>query len=162
MAQRARVMLLKRADDQLKRVVGESVRGIGSSPLERDSQGELLAEPKSVVVREGTARSRADSVRQLYGVRATRSGILFVQPLSAGFQVAIAGDFGGWAVTPLKRNEQLGVYELCLPLGPGRKRYRLIVDGRWTTDPYNDLSEPNPFGELNSIIDVAAPAHQTA
>jgi len=160
MAQRARVMLLKRADDHLKRVVGETSRA-GTATQERDSQGELLAEPKSIIMREGTARSRADAIRQLYGVRATRSGILFIQPLSAGILVAIAGDFNGWTVTPMKRNEQMGVFELCLPLTPGRKRYRLIVDGRWSTDPYNDLSEPNPFGELNSIIDVASPAHQT-
>lgn len=158
MAQRARVMLLKRADDQLKRVLG----GRAGMPIpERDSDGGVLTEPKSVVVREGAARSRQGAVRELYGVRNTRSGTLFVQPLSAGISLAIAGDFSGWTATPMKRNEQLGVFELCLPLGPGRRRYRLVVDGRWSTDPYNDLSEPNPFGELNSIIEVPAAERQT-
>ena len=37
---------------------------------------------------------------------------------------------------------------------PGRYRYRLIVNGRWKQDPYNNYVESNPFGELNNVIEV--------
>ena len=36
----------------------------------------------------------------------------------------------------------------------GRYRYRLVVDGRWITDPHNQYVETNQFGELNNVIEV--------
>jgi hypothetical protein len=62
----------------------------------------------------------------------------------------------------MKRNEALGVYELCLRIEPGRHQYRLVLDGQWTADPHNDNAELNPFGEANSIVEVTAPVDQAA
>jgi hypothetical protein len=42
-----------------------------------------------------------------------------------------------------------------LPLPAGRYRYRLIVDGKWMTDPSNERVETNEYGELNNIVEVA-------
>jgi chromosome partitioning protein len=97
---------------------------------------------------------RAESIRRLLGARATRSGVLFVQPLGLGQRIAIAGDFNHWSetATVMNRNTNLGVHELCIPLPPGSHRYRLVIDGRWGTDPFNPITEPNPFGELNSVL----------
>jgi hypothetical protein len=39
-------------------------------------------------------------------------------------------------------------------LRPGRYRYRLIVDGRWVTDPNNSYTEANEFGELDNVVEV--------
>jgi hypothetical protein len=41
-----------------------------------------------------------------------------------------------------------------LPLRPGRYRYRLVIDGKWQTDPNNRYVETNEFGELNNIVEV--------
>jgi hypothetical protein len=144
MAQRARVMLLKRADDRLRQMLGEA-------PIP-----EVIQEVKPVLTLEITSRAKAEQVRSLFGVRQTRSGILFVQPVSTGLRVSVAGDFNGWSATAstLKRNESLGVFELCVGMRPGRYRYRLVIDGRWAADPFNNNSEPNEFNELNSIIEV--------
>src|SRR6185295_763431 len=154
-AQRARAMLLKRTDEQLKRLAAAEVPPqpqapvppYGSHPTLR-----LIEEPKPGL--EASSPTRSESIRHLYGVRNTGSGTLFVQPISVGLRVAVAGDFTGWMPIPMRRNDQLGVHELCLPLPPGRRQYRLVIDGRWTADPFNDHSEPNPFGELNSIFTV--------
>jgi 1,4-alpha-glucan branching enzyme len=93
----------------------------------------------------------------LFGARHTAQGLLFVQPDVKARQVAIAGDFNGWdpATTPLRRDESLGVWQACVPVAPGRYRYRLVVDGQWVQDPYNSYVESNPFGELNNIVVVA-------
>lgn len=162
LAQRARVMLLKRADDQLRRVTGvagapASVAGptLADPPLATPAPIQpAIVHPKNAVVREGTARSRTQAVRDLFGVRQTRSGMLFVQPLSIASRIEVACDSNGWKTIPMRRNEELGVYELCLTLPPGRRQYRLVIDGVWTADPFNGHSEPNPFGELNSVVDV--------
>ncbi len=146
MAQRARVMLLKRADDRLRQMLSAND---GTVP-------DTIEEVKPVLSLEISARAKADSIRGLFGVRQTRSGILFVQPVSTGLRVAVAGDFNGWSATAslLKRNEQLGVFELCIGMRPGRYRYRLVIDGRWAADPFNNNSEPNEFNELNSVVEV--------
>ncbi len=97
-------------------------------------------------------------VNLFMGVRQTRQGSLFILPLTLGNTVSIAGDFNAWSVQRhvMKRNEELGVFELCIPLPPGRYTYRIVVDGLWQTDPFNPVTEPNPFGEANSIVAVSA------
>ena len=41
-----------------------------------------------------------------------------------------------------------------MKLSPGRYRYRYVIDGRWTHDLHNNYHESNPFGELNSVVEV--------
>jgi hypothetical protein len=45
-------------------------------------------------------------------------------------------------------------FELLLPLPPGRYRYRVVVDGRWSHDADNPNVETNQYGEWNSIVEV--------
>ena len=70
--------------------------------------------------------------------------------------VSLVGDFNHWnpTATPLRHDEHLNVWQACIPVPPGRYRYRLVVDGKWTADPYNSYVESNPFGELNNVVEV--------
>lgn len=96
------------------------------------------------------------STQRLLGAHATSQGVLFVQPLSAAGTMCVAGEFNAWSMTatPMKRNETLGVFEVCVPCPAGKNSYRLVLDGRWATDPYNKATEVNPYGEMNSVIEV--------
>jgi len=107
---------------------------------------------------EPSRASAEPAVSGLLGVKITSSGVLFVQPLSLGKQVSIAGDFNGWSPMslPMTRNERLGVYERLVQIPPGRWQYRLVIDGHWTHDAMNPNSQNNPFGGLNSILDIPA------
>jgi chromosome partitioning protein len=102
----------------------------------------------------------APGVNSIFGVRQTHQGILFVQPAAAGRSLAIAGTFNGWSgeATPMRLNPQLGVFEACVTLPPGRFSYRLVIDGQWIADPHNPVTEPNPFGGINSVVDVVPQA----
>ena len=103
-----------------------------------------------------THAKTGERVSKLYGVRATSQGMLFVQPLSTGDRLTIAGDFNDWnAMThPMRRDEQLNVWQACIQLPPGQYRYRLVVDGQWIRDAYNPNVEANPFGGLNSVVEA--------
>jgi chromosome partitioning protein len=119
------------------------------------------ASPATSVLRlvEPVRPTRVDpSTQRVLGIRDTNQGVLFVQPLTLGDRLAIAGNFNEWSGTshPMKANHDLGVWELCLKLPPGKLFYRLVIDGQWCTDPYNDTCEPNPFGETNSAFVVGA------
>lgn len=98
----------------------------------------------------------AEKLAKVYGVRPTSQGLLFVQPASGAMSVAVAGDFNHWSptATPLRRDDLLEVFQACVPVPPGRYRYRLVIDGQWQNDPYNSYVESNPFGELNSVVEV--------
>jgi len=37
----------------------------------------------------------------------------------------------------------------------GRYHYRFVIDGKWTEDPDNPTKEINPYGEMDSLIEVA-------
>ena len=56
--------------------------------------------------------------------------------------------------TPMHTNGRPGVWTTKVPLARGRYRYRLVVDGKWMTDPNNKYVEVNEFGEMNNIVEV--------
>jgi len=85
---------------------------------------------------------------RLLGVRSTRRGLLFVQPLDLGQRVCVAGSFNNWApdAAVLLPHDDLAIRCLLVPADPGEHRYRLLVDGRWADDAFNPDTVPNPFG----------------
>jgi 1,4-alpha-glucan branching enzyme len=91
------------------------------------------------------------------GVKIERSGVTFTALCPDASCVQIAGDFNDWQPerTPLSKVGKAGLWKVKLPLGPGTYRYRLVVDGCWQQDPYNDQCEPNPYGEMNSILHIS-------
>ena len=99
-----------------------------------------------------------ERLSKIYGVRSTSQGLLFVQPAPDAKKVSIAGDFNDWSATatPLKHDERLSIWQACVPLPPGRYRYRVVIDGEWVQDSFNSYVETNPFGELNSVVEVVS------
>jgi chromosome partitioning protein len=99
----------------------------------------------------------AQKIEEFYGVRQVPEGLLFVAHFPNAKNVAIAGDFNNW--TPSRMTEGVegagdDTFRALVALKPGRYRYRLVVDGRWQSDPHNVHAEPNPFGELDSVVEV--------
>jgi chromosome partitioning protein len=93
---------------------------------------------------------------EYYGVSQMQDAVVFVTLYPRAETVAIAGDFNNWqpATTPMKRVGETGVWQAKMKLPHGTYRYRLVVDGQWQQDPYNERSELNPYGEYNSILEV--------
>lgn len=91
-----------------------------------------------------------------YGVSQTQEAVVFVTLYPRADNVQIAGDFNNWQPdqTPMQKVSENGVWKTQLSLAAGSYRYRLVVDGQWQQDPYNERTEPNPFGDLNSVVEV--------
>ncbi|MHC4566323.1 MAG: AAA family ATPase [Planctomycetota bacterium] len=91
-----------------------------------------------------------------YGVTQTNDAAVFVSLYPRAQQVQIAGDFNNWQPekSPMEKVNDNGVWQTKMNLAAGRYRYRLVVDGQWQQDPYNETTEQNPFGGLNSVLEV--------
>lgn len=91
-----------------------------------------------------------------YGVSQIQDAVVFVTLYPRAQNVQIAGDFNNWqpAGTPMQRVGDSGVWQAKLKLPNGMYRYRLVVDGQWQQDPYNERSEMNPYGDYNSVLEV--------
>ncbi len=94
-------------------------------------------------------------IEEFYGVKQDGDEVLFSAQFEEAGKVMIAGDFNNWTPvsTPMRKAGN-GTWQTRLPLPHGRYRYRLVVDGKWMTDPNNKYVETNQFGELNNVVDV--------
>ncbi len=103
------------------------------------------------------AKTTEQKIDEFYGVKQIGPNVIFATRFEKAVQVMIAGDFNNWSSvsTPMQAGRRPGEWQMRLPLGPGRYRYRFIVDGEWMTDPNNEYVERNQFGELNNVVEVA-------
>jgi chromosome partitioning protein len=70
-------------------------------------------------------------------------------------EVFVAGDFNNWRVDETsKMSQDNGSWHKKVKLSRGHYHYRFIVDGRWVEDPNNPHKETNPFGTLDSLLEI--------
>jgi chromosome partitioning protein len=70
-------------------------------------------------------------------------------------EVYVASDFNAWQLDENSRmSQENGTWTKKLRLWPGRYHYRFVIDGRWTEDTNNPDKEMNPYGEMDSLIEV--------
>lgn len=69
-------------------------------------------------------------------------------------KVMLSGTFNNWSTMqiPMERTDK--GWSITVPLKPGEYEYKYIVDGRWTTDPGNELRRQNNAGSENSVVYV--------
>lgn len=91
-----------------------------------------------------------------YGVNQINDAVVFVTLYPRATSVHLAGDFNNWqpSASPMQRIGDTGVWQTKLKLQQGTYRYRLVVDGQWQQDPYNERTEVNPYGEYNSVVEI--------
>ena len=172
LAARARQLALRSAETQ-RRVqsderAGRVMRELTEDPPPRapvltpEPPSEPESEPKSEPT-PGPATEVAhiggpspDEVAALYGARVTSRGVLFVYPAGPDVSVCLAADINGWSPNAhrMTYNPTLAAHEICIPFPSGRHPYRFVVNGQWITDPHNPHTAPNPFGQLDSVVEV--------
>lgn len=119
---------------------------------------EAVVEPAPIANIElvTVAKTIDEKIADFYGVRQVEDAVMFASLYPRAESVQIAGDFNNWqpGKMPMTKVADKGMWQIKLPLAKGKYRYRLVVDGHWQQDPYNEITEMNPFGECNSILEV--------
>ena len=126
---------------------------IAKQPITAKPPIEVIDTPKTEKQKSITLNEK---LSDYYGVNHMNDAIVFVTLYPRAKSVEIAGDFNNWQPiqTPMEKVGNNGVWQTKLNLPSGKYHYRLVVDGQWQQDPYNNITEVNPFGELNSVIEV--------
>jgi chromosome partitioning protein len=137
--------LLEKAKPQIKSIESPRPKAPKTEPVT------VQAEAKQ----PGFAATDA-KLSDYYGVNQVNDAIAFVTLYPRAKSVQVAGDFNDWQPSklPLEKVGESGVWQASAKLPPGKYRYRLVVDGQWQQDPYNELTELNPFGGYNSVVEV--------
>jgi len=69
--------------------------------------------------------------------------------------VYVAGDFNNWKIDDSSRLiNHNGTWSRKVNLDSGRYHYRFVIDGKWMEDFNNPKREVNPFGQLNSLLEI--------
>lgn len=84
--------------------------------------------------------------------------VRFVLPFLEAREVCLVGSFNGWNPAAAPMTEVAEGWALELELPAGAHEYLFVADGRWVADPNNPVSRPNPYGGVNSLVEVAAVA----
>jgi len=129
------------------------------SPLREDEFTAAEAEAEDGKIAAAETPQTVETAAKLsdyYGVSQMNEAVVFVTLYPRATSVQIAGDFNNWQPeqTPMQKVGESGVWQTEMNLPAGRYRYRLVVDGQWQQDPYNELTELNPFGGFNSVLEI--------
>jgi hypothetical protein len=149
-------------DDVIARVTVELSRPV---PLDSHFDARVMARvraerrhaPRRRLVAWGAgalAVAASIAVMILFPRRAT---VAFELTAPEASSVALVGDFNDWnaGVTPLKRAQANGRWEVTVPLAPGQYNYAFVVDGaRWLPDPSAPRASGDDFGKPNSVVTV--------
>lgn len=94
----------------------------------------------------------APAVREPAGDARVR--FTFLAPSASA--VTIVGDFNHWNPTavPLRRSADGKMWEVEIPLPPGRYAYAFLVDGVLARDPAAPQARDDDFGSSNSVLMV--------
>ncbi|MBM3244159.1 MAG: hypothetical protein FJZ12_04945 [Candidatus Omnitrophica bacterium] len=71
--------------------------------------------------------------------------------------VFLVGEFNNWQINESARMAQNnGTWSKKINLDTGKYRYRFVIDGNWVEDSSNPLKEINPYGSIDSLVEINA------
>ncbi len=120
------------------------------------AQRELGMHQKTAAPHHALAEDAQEKAARMFGVHRVAAGMQFIAHCPNAQAVSVAGDFNGWSATStqLANLDDPSIFRGIVQLPPGRYLYRLVIDGAWVADPHNPMTEANPFGDANSVLDV--------
>ncbi len=149
-------LIASESEESVRRTILQQADELAERADQLLATSEVLFGGNRTTEAEATPEQIEQRIQHIYGVTQDEHGVHFCVKAPGAQKVQIAADFNNWSpqTTELHRDGVEGVFETTVSLVPGHYRYRYVIDGRWMQDPHNDYVESNPYGELNSIVEV--------
>ena len=123
------------------------------SILEIESGDRPLTEKEKQGVRK--LQDIEEVAKEIEKVKEQIREVSFCLSVPEAKEVFVAGDFNQWQVNDRSKMElENGAWVKRLQLKPGCYKYRFVVDGQWRHDPENQRYQKNPFGSVDSLLEV--------
>ncbi|MBA3065634.1 hypothetical protein KJ633_03630 [bacterium] len=88
-------------------------------------------------------------------IKKISSKLFIYTPEATTEKVSVAGSFNGWnANSDIMEKTSSGKFEILMTVPPGIHSYKLVIDGKWITDPANPEKSADGFGGFNSILSI--------
>lgn len=121
---------------------------------------ELIMQDKMPVVEEKkpTAAALEKKMKEIIKERLPKlTEVVLSVAAPEATEVYVAGDFNEWKLDNTSRMErENGAWKKRLNLSLGKYRYRFVIDGKWMEDSSNPSREVNPYGSVDSLLEVTA------
>jgi chromosome partitioning protein len=117
-------------------------------------QHQFSASPEPVQASEDKMSQRMDEI--IRQEMPKLSDVVFTVNAPDASDVYVAGEFNEWKLDDSSRMERVdnGTWKKRVSLMAGTYRYQFVIDGKWSEDSDNPLREKNPYGSMNSLVDV--------
>jgi 1,4-alpha-glucan branching enzyme len=114
-----------------------------------ESSGTAIAE----TMRE--AKPAAVVAVKAYGPHIMGNNVTLIASFPHAKTVHLAGDFNGWKPEKNLMTKTGDDWQIKIHLSKGTYQYRFVVDGQWQHDTANNMTQPNPYGGLNSVLKIS-------
>jgi len=142
---------LKEAQNQGTHILGYDKYSRGAKDYTTLARELIMEEyiPEAAALLEGKMREALkEEIKHL-------SEVAFYFKAPEAKEVYIAGDFNNWRTDENSRMElENDTWIKKMALFPGRYRYRFVADGRWIEDPRNPTRIMNPYGQMDSLVEI--------
>jgi chromosome partitioning protein len=117
---------------------------------------EIITQEKGVTPVVATAAKLEKKMKEILKEKLPKlNEVIFSVSAPQAKEVFVAGDFNGWKIDETSKMEhENGVWKKRVNLANGKHHYRFVIDGNWTEDANNPTKEKNPYGTLDSLIEV--------
>jgi 1,4-alpha-glucan branching enzyme len=114
-------------------------------------------ESSGTAIAETMRQVRPDAVVPVkaYGPHQAGNTVTFIASFPQAKSVMLAGDFNGWKPEKNPMTRTGNDWQTKINLSKGTYQYRFVVDGIWQHDRANNMTQPNPYGGLNSVLKVS-------
>ncbi|MDD5005807.1 MAG: AAA family ATPase [Candidatus Omnitrophica bacterium] len=117
---------------------------------------EIISGQRNIPGKQVTMEKISEEFKKVTHSKLKEFGMVtFSVSAPAAHSVFVVGDFNNWSMDEKSMLEKRdGIWIRKIPLSKGSHQYRFVVDGQWLNDPRNPHTAPNPYGELNSVVDI--------
>jgi len=115
--------------------------------------GEMVVKLNNVNLKESKVKKE---IKQLVNNEIARlNEAIFSIAAPQAKSVYLVGEFNDWKQddSALMQRDN-GLWTKKISLAPGKYRYRFVVDDDWLEDPRNTQKAENPFGGMDSLLEV--------